>query len=178
MNHYKIIQNGSARDEMKSHIGGPIILTKYVPKTTGDDKNKPDGLVKLQEKAYSQLLAYMYLDNADKAKYGSLLTGLHTQTSVNDQYPKSITEANNVLSNHHFDNAGKHQNNKPNNNNDKGANNNNNKEETPEMSFVMVEGKCYCCGKAGHKSLSCCLKDKAIKRNGLSTKPKQLNNLI
>jgi hypothetical protein len=53
----------------------------------------------------------MYLDNADKAKYGSLLTGLHTQTSLkNDQYPKTITEANNDLSNHRFDNAGRQQN--------------------------------------------------------------------
>jgi hypothetical protein len=64
---------------MKSHIGGPIIFTKYVPKMTGYDKNKPDEVFKLQEKAFSHLLAYMYLDDADKAKYGSLLTGLHTQ---------------------------------------------------------------------------------------------------
>jgi hypothetical protein len=134
----------TALDVMKSRIGGPIILTKCVPKMTGYDKNKPDQVVKLQEKAFSQLLAYMYLDNADKSKYRSLLTGIHTQTSLkNNQYPKTITAANNVLSNHQFDNAVKHQNNKPNNKNDKGANNNNNnnnnnKEETPEMSFAML----------------------------------------
>ena len=52
-----------------------------------------------------QFLAYMYLNNADKSKYGSLLKGLSTQQSLNnDQYPKSVTEANNVLSNHPFDN--------------------------------------------------------------------------
>ena len=44
------------------------------------------------------------MDNADKAKYGSILTGLNTQQSLgNDQYPTSITESNNVLSNHKFD---------------------------------------------------------------------------
>jgi hypothetical protein len=66
------------------------------------------------------------------------------------------------LSNHHFDDAGKHQNNKPKDNNDKGANNNN-KEETPEMSFAILERKCYCCGKAVHKSPLCHLKDKTPK---------------
>jgi hypothetical protein len=92
-------------DVMKSHIGGPIILTKYVEKMTGYDKTKPNEVQKAQEKALSQFLAYTYVDNADKAKYGTLLMGLHTQTSLkNDQYPKTITEANNVLSNHCFDN--------------------------------------------------------------------------
>jgi hypothetical protein len=46
----------------------------------------------------------MYLSNADKAKYGSILKGLSTQQSLsNDQYPRTITNANNVLSNHPFD---------------------------------------------------------------------------
>jgi hypothetical protein len=47
----------------------------------------------------------VYLSNADKAKYGSILKGLSTQQSLsNDQYPRTITDANNVLSNHPFDN--------------------------------------------------------------------------
>jgi hypothetical protein len=163
----------TARDVMKSHIGGPIILTKYVESSkSGYDNTKPNELPKYQEKVFNQFLAYMYIDNADKAKYGTLLTGLHTQTSLkNDQYPKTVTEANNVLSNHRFDNAGKHQNNKQKDNNEKGANNNN-KEETPEMSFAMLEGKCYCCGKAGHKSPSCRLKDKTPKEEWAINKAK------
>jgi hypothetical protein len=40
---YKIIQNSL---KLQSHIGGPIILTKYVPKMTGYDKNKPDEVAK------------------------------------------------------------------------------------------------------------------------------------
>jgi len=48
------------------------------------------------------------MENSDKAKYGSLLNGLQTQQSLgNNQYPMNITEANNVLSSHRFDNAGK-----------------------------------------------------------------------
>jgi Reverse transcriptase (RNA-dependent DNA polymerase) len=164
----------TARDVMKSHIGGPIILTRFVENMPGYDSSNLDQTASMQEKAQSQFLAYMYLDNADKAKYGTLLTGLHTQTSLkNDQYPKTITEANNVLSNHRFDNAGKQHHHKPNQNNEKGTNNNhNNKEEVPEMSFAMLEGKCYCCGKGGHKSPSCRLKDKIPKEEWAINKAK------
>jgi Reverse transcriptase (RNA-dependent DNA polymerase) len=162
----------TARDVMKSHIGGPIILTRFVENMPGYDPTKPDEITIMQEKAQSQFLAYMYLDNADKAKYGTLLTGLHTQTSLkNNQYPKTITEANNVLSNHRFDNAGKQQHHKPNQNSEK-TTNNNNKEEIPEMSFAMLEGKCYCCGKSGHKSPSCRLKDKTPKEEWAINKAK------
>jgi hypothetical protein len=59
---------------------------------------------KCQEKAFQQLLAFTYLENSDRTKYGSLLTGLQTQQSLkNNQYPQTITEATNVLSNHRFD---------------------------------------------------------------------------
>ena len=33
-------------------------------------------------------------------------------------------------------------------------------EQTPELSFAQMEGKCYCCGKKGHRSLQCSDKDK------------------
>jgi hypothetical protein len=31
------------------------------------------------------------------------------------------------------------------------------------MPFANIEGKCYCCGKGGHKSPMCRLKDKITK---------------
>jgi hypothetical protein len=50
------------------------------------------------------LLAFAYLAQASQTKYGLILTGLITQQSLrNEQYPKTITEANNVLSNLKFD---------------------------------------------------------------------------
>ena len=67
-----------------------------------DDKKKREKCVR---DAYNHYMAYVYLQNADQSKYGSILRGLNTQQSLgNNQYPKTITEANNVLSNHRFDN--------------------------------------------------------------------------
>jgi hypothetical protein len=40
------------------------------------------------------------------------------------------------------------------------------------MSFAMLEGKCYCCGKVGHKSPSCRLKDKIPKEEWAINKAK------
>jgi hypothetical protein len=128
----------TARAVMKSHIGGPIILTKFVKNMKGYDKAATDDILKFQEHAFNQFLAYTYLDNADKAKYSTLLTGLQTQTSLkNEQYPKTITKAANVLRNHHWDNDGKTNSNKH-KDNEKGEDKN---EEIPEMSFAMLEGK-------------------------------------
>ena len=158
----------TTRDVCRSHIGGPIILTKYVEKMKDYDATKSDVVTSCQEKAFQQLLAYTYLDNSDKTKYGSLLAGLQTQQSLkNNQYPKTITEATNVLSNHRFDvTSGKKPIDKATKDHEKdNKNENSNKEEMPEMSFAMMEGKCYCCGKAGHKSPTCKLKDSIPKEN-------------
>jgi hypothetical protein len=49
--------------------------------------------VKTKHQTFNQFLVYMFLKNTNKAKYGTLLLGLHTQTSLkNDQYPKTITK--------------------------------------------------------------------------------------
>jgi hypothetical protein len=148
---------------LKSHIGGPLQLTKSITSMSDYDANDQDVVDKCTERAFSQLLAFTYLDNSDKAKYGSLLIGLQTQQSLkNNQYPPSITEANNVLSNHRFDNAGKVQNNSK-TTPSKYNKETNKDEEKPEMSFAMMKGKCYCCGKGGHKSPTCRMKAKIPK---------------
>jgi hypothetical protein len=89
------------------------------------------------------------------------LAGLITQQSLkNNQYPKSITEANNVLSNHKFDQVKSH---KSQTNMNKNLQENSKKDKDSEkinLSFAQVEGKCYCCRKTGHLSPECCFKDK------------------
>jgi hypothetical protein len=48
----------------------------------------------------------MYMRNADCNKYGILFNELSSQFSLGqDQYPKTILDANNVLSNDQFDAA-------------------------------------------------------------------------
>lgn len=104
-----------------------------------------------------QILAFKYLDNADKTKYGSILTGLNNQQSLgNDQYPKSVTESNNVLSNHKFDampskSGGKNKNNLSEGNKNIEKKDEDKEDEEVNLSFAQLEGKCYSCGKAGHK---------------------------
>jgi hypothetical protein len=112
-----------------------------------------------EKQAFKHLLTFSYLKNANQLKYGSILSGLNTQQLLgNDQYPKSIGEANNMLSNHHF-NAIKQGSRFFNKNLTK----NSKKEPEQEkinLSFAQLEGKCYCCGKTGHKSPQCQFKDK------------------
>jgi hypothetical protein len=94
----------TSRDVLRSHIGGPIILSKYMKTMKDYDEKNAAKVEECKEQAYQQLLAYIYLDNSDKAKYGTLINGLQTQQSLkNNQYPKTVTEANNVLNNHRFD---------------------------------------------------------------------------
>jgi hypothetical protein len=58
--------------------------------------------------------------------------GLQTQTSLkHEQYPKTITNASNILSNHRWDNAGNTNHTNPKENNTKGENNKS--EESPEI---------------------------------------------
>jgi hypothetical protein len=108
-----------------------------------------------------QSLAYIYLENSDRKKYGSVLNNLNSQKSLgNDQYPKTLIESNNVLGSHRFDknhrNTGQSKKDKesspkePNQEND----------TIPPLSFAQMEGKCYCCGKPGHKSPTCRHKSK------------------
>ena len=81
------------------------------------------------------------------------MAGLITQQLLgNDQYPKTITEANTVLSNHRFvyakvtnTNPGNQSKYKP----------DEQEQEKVNIFFAQMEKKCYCCGKKGHRSPQC-----------------------
>ena len=86
------------------------------------------------------------------------MAGLITQQSLgNDQYPKTITEANTVLSNHRFDYA-KFKNKNPGNQYKHKPDEQ--EQEKINISFAQMEGKCYCCGKEGHRLPQCQYKNK------------------
>ena len=84
----------SARGVLTAQLGEPIELKKYMTTSQITDKKK----------AYEELMAHVYLESADKSKYGSLVAGLHSQFSLgNNQFPKTLVETSNVLSNHKHD---------------------------------------------------------------------------
>jgi hypothetical protein len=77
------------------------MLTEYV-------KYDTSSVEKCHNKTYERSIAYLYTEYADRTKYGSTLVGLNTQQSLgNNQYPKTVTKANNVLSNHKLDTPNK-----------------------------------------------------------------------
>jgi hypothetical protein len=93
-------------------------------------------------KASEGLFAFMYLENADQDKYGSILNNLNSQKSLgNDQYPRTIIETNNILSNHKFDiNKGKKQ--EPKHHNKNKPKEDKDDEEATPVSFTQMEGRC------------------------------------
>ena len=136
-----------ARDLLESHLGGPLIIKKIAESLPEYDVSDPESIRKCQEKTFEKFLANLYLENADRTKYGSLLNGLNTQQSLgNNQYPKLVTEANNVLSNHRLDNPTKMKREQDEKIKPK-AKKEESKEQEINLSFAQLEGKCYCCGK-------------------------------
>ena len=58
--------------------------------------------------AFERFLAFVYIRNAHRDKYGSVIKNLSSQFSLgNDQYPKTVHEARTVLESHPFDAAWK-----------------------------------------------------------------------
>ena len=93
---------------MKSHVGTDII-NKFVENTpeyqNETNTSKQDDIKK---DAFKRWSTYLLIQNSDQAKYGSLMSGLISQYSMDhNQYPKTITTAMDILSNHKHDNRKK-----------------------------------------------------------------------
>ena len=166
----------SCRDIMESQIGGPIILQKFIrtmPEYTqyeeNDSNDSNDNETKEQEKIKKELIkkslskfyAYIYLENSNQKRFGQVLKTLHQQQSFgNNQFPSKIMEASEMLSNHLYK-ANKSKilqksiargNQQKENDNEAESKND---QIPPTLTFAQLETRCYCCGKAGHKSSEC-----------------------
>jgi hypothetical protein len=132
---------------------------------TNYQENDPVKVTECIKKASEHLFAFLYMENADQGKYGSLFKGLSSQKSLgNDQYLRTLSKANNVLSNHKFDgNSNKKHNDWQSKNNKLRDHNKSKNDEAPVLSFAQLEGHCYCCGKKGHRSPDCFHKAKIPK---------------
>ena len=112
----------------------------------------------------------MYLNNSYEPKYGTFIRGLRTQYSLqHDQYPRDVTMAKELLAVQHWDEGWKNKSssNKKNKNTKKDKHHKDKEEkrepsefEKVELTFAQIGNKCFCCGKAGHKSPDCKHKDK------------------
>ena len=62
---------------------------------------------KLKEQAIERFMAFVLLRNSDWAKHQSLMNRLISQlySMENDQYPKTIITATDILANHRYDNS-------------------------------------------------------------------------
>ena len=108
----------------------------------------------LAKQVLERFIAYRYLKAVDQTKYGSVISGLNSQFSLgNDQYPKTLTDAHNVISAHRWDPEYKKKTQKKKEDNSKRYNDKD-KDKAPELSFAQMKNECYCCGK-NHKLPDC-----------------------
>ncbi|MGC9208147.1 C2HC-type zinc finger protein, partial [Acidithiobacillus sp.] len=149
------------RDVAVSHMGSEM-LHKFCEfqvefkdlKTDLDKKNYKD-------EAFEAWMAYLLIRGSDQNKYGSLTKNFISQYSLgNDQYPRTITMATDVLSNHRldpkfFENQKRHREQQQQHQYRSDG------EITGVASFAQKDKDvtCFICGKAGHRSPQCPDKD-------------------
>ena len=145
-------------DILRSHLGVEA-LDNFVSHTT-EYLNAANDLARatLKKEGLMRLFACVFLKGSDQRKYGSLLKTLTQQYSLkNDQYPRTLRDALDVLQNHKFDSRPnkKADDKKENTKSDKSD-----KSDTPtpksEASFAQSANKfCYCCGDKSHLANKC-----------------------
>ena len=142
------------RDVTKSHLGNKMLDT-FVKQSEDYRKlsDEEKQTTTMKEEMFSAWMAYLLIHGSDQSKYGLITKGFVSQYSLgNDQYPKTIQMATDVLSNHKID-AKYYDNQKQN----KEFNTNQQEEEaTPAAtSFAQKDVVCYVCGKPGHTKPEC-----------------------
>ena len=148
----------AAADNLKTQLGGEIILTKYITTMDNYDETNKTTFIKT---AYEEFKAYTFLVNSDNTKYGSLIKNLAQQQSLkNTQYPKTVTAASEVLLEHKWDDKYQEVKKKRKDNEKKKDEYNStattvSSNEDIKISFAQLENACYCCGKKGHSSNKC-----------------------
>ena len=144
------------RDVMKAQLGTRV-LDQFVEnqeeyRSLSDTTKEKE----MKEAAFERWMAYLLLRGSDQTKYGTLLKGFTSQFSLgNDQYPRTIATATDVLSNHRLD---QRYYDKQRTNRDKDrADRESNETAGTVTSFAQrqTERVCYCCGKKGHISPYC-----------------------
>ena len=165
---------------LKSQLRGPLILTPIAKEMAGYNENDPDKVKKCNNDAFEQWLSFVYLANTDHAKYGSLITGLSSQYALGqDQYPKTLRDAMNVLSHHRFDPAYAERKKKRKANRDSQRKSQedattDHEDEQHEAAFVQFEARVGAAERKGIVLQNAPIRI-SLKRNGLSTRHRKCN---
>jgi hypothetical protein len=69
----------AVRDIMESHIGSKLKIEKMAKADPAWNNQDQAVIEECHEKAFARLMALLYLENADQAKYGSIFKGLGNQ---------------------------------------------------------------------------------------------------
>ena len=72
-----------SRDVLKPHIGGDI-LNKFIENLPEYRQGTMAEQCEMKNEAFGREMAYMIIRNSDQAKYGSLLNGMVSQFSMNN----------------------------------------------------------------------------------------------
>ena len=123
-------------------MDSPFLMANCVGRMEGYNAPKLDKVKECQEKAWGGFIAYLYLVNSDQAKYGLLIKQLASQYGLgNNQYPKSVTAAQKILSNHQHDNNMQKSVSKAQNSDMEAVDQQEVDVEVPALSFAQLEGK-------------------------------------
>ncbi len=136
---------------------GTKLLEEFVTKTAEymdeADNSKKD---KIKEGAFNRWTAFLLLKYSDTRKYSSLKKNFQTQFALkNDQMPRTISAMTDVLQAHAWD-ATYNETLKQ----KKKQKEDERKKEEEAKSLEQKTVKCFCCGKEGHFSTDCPMKDK------------------
>ena len=106
-----------------------------------DKKNKKESEEESKKKSRNKFLACMFMDGANKTKYGKCIADLsNSYLSKNDKYPKTVATALTYLS--HFSDCEYVSKKKP--------------DETINLGLLQYEDRvCYKCGEKGHIATYC-----------------------
>jgi hypothetical protein len=144
------------RDLLLSIIGTRA-FDKFVEIQPGYEDLTDEEKKEQKENIFDKWIGYVFIKGADNNKYGSVKTLLQSQYSMQqDQYPKDLLAAQDMLSQHRLDNW-KHPTPKGKKYTNKDNSKENEEEEQkptgPETSFF--QSACYVCGSKDHKQPDC-----------------------
>ena len=157
------------RDVVKTQIGTGV-LDQYAERTESykNAKNDDNERKEVKKNEWDKFTVYLLMRSVDQNQYGTLLKNLSQQYSLsNNQYPKMIVVAMDVLSNHRIDQKF-FDNRKKNQERMKNTEQKNDDEESKPQETSFVQGQehmtCYVCGESGHGANNCD-KQKTLPRN-------------